>query len=71
VDDDSFFIFSFNGFAYYHADQTRKNDADNKRRCAVDELNRFESMIKSFKEKGSNVEKEGSSVKCVGEFWLG
>ena len=50
VDDNSFFIAntSMTAFAYYHAEKSKADEADNKKRCAVDALNTFESMAKSY-----------------------
>ena len=50
VDDNSFFIAnpSLTAFAYYHADKTKADEADNKRRCAVDALNSFEARAKPY-----------------------
>lgn len=53
VDDNSFFIAdpSMTAFAYYHADKSKGEEADNKKRCQVDALNTFEAAAKPYFQK--------------------
>src|SRR5258708_33203229 len=68
VDNNSFFIASadFEAFAYYHADRRKADESDKASRCAVNDLNSFESSVKLLlaknKEIGKEREKENKKV---------
>lgn len=75
VDDNSFFIMSFGGFTYYHADRRVGNAGDNNVRCAVNHLNRFETLVNAFKEKEKEIGKQkendfNSQTKGVVTDWV-
>jgi hypothetical protein len=69
VDDNSFFIVSpaVDAFAYYHADKSRADQADNNKRCQVEALNRFESLVKPYaqKQKSTSISDYEARTKAI------
>src|SRR5262249_50730480 len=59
VDDSSFFIAppGMSGFSYFRTDKRKADESNDKVRCSVDELNRFESIAKTYNESQKETEK--------------
>jgi hypothetical protein len=60
VDDNSFFIAppGINAVSYYHADKRVGDSEDKNRRCAVNDLNQFEELVKSYNQKKEDADKQ-------------
>ena len=60
VDDNSFFIAppGIDAMSYYHADKRMAGVDDQNKRCAVNDLNQFEELVKTYNKKKEEADKQ-------------